>query len=220
VIGNKIVTAKKVIRGLYPELRGRSLQVIVQDKSSLDYLEGTPGIFALWIFEPVNAIAETVKQCPAFLLEPINSKAPITNKCPPFLLSTSFTFTRKGTIFEISSGGSTVNMERLGNVRQQVDLHPEWSDKDIEDVLRKSGARFGPQAKRDLFRLLPIEVFKQLLGEVQIASVIFSTRNPIALLEWEVTLSVHRRGENDLQYIATFEPFEGKMIHLFESRAK
>src|SRR4051794_7254023 len=94
VIGNKIVTAKKVIRGLYPELRGRSLQVIVQDKSSLDYLEGTPGIFALWIFEPVNAIAETVKQCPAFLLEPINSKAPITNKCPPFLLSTSFTFTR------------------------------------------------------------------------------------------------------------------------------
>jgi hypothetical protein len=227
VKGDKIVVAKQVVTDLFPELKGRGLQIVIQDMNSLEYV-GAPLHFALWIYEPVNAIAESMTEnCPAFLLEAVNSKAPLTSKCPTFLASVRFGFDQDQKLYELSASGTTVGAERLEQLRRQVDSHPEWSDKDIEDMLKKEGAHFGPWAKDELTRLLPISVFRLLLGSVQISSVDFSTRDErqmkahlaSANLEWDVTLTAHVQGRKDMRYIASFEPFQGKLISLISVQA-
>ncbi len=102
--------------------------------------------------------------------------------------------------------------------------HPEWSNQDIEKALRKAGARFGSWAKDDLIHALPRSAFKLLLGNIQPTSTEFITRHERpkeagvarAVLEWDVTLAAGAHGGKRLKYVASFEPFQGKLISLSE----
>ena len=226
VKGDKIAFAKKIIGELYPELKGRGLQVLIQDKTSVDYVDNPPSDFALWLYEPVNAIPEAIDdKCPPFLLQPVNTKAPLTNKCPSFLLTVGFTFADDERVSRVEAGGEVVNIKKLTDARHEIDSHPDWSNMQIQELLGKKGAHVGPSAKDDLVKSLPTPAFKSLLGDFQIASVDFLTRDgkqvdahlSSAILVWNVSLIAHVKGRTDLRYRASFEPFEGKLLSLVRS---
>jgi hypothetical protein len=223
---DKIVVAKRIVRELFPELKGRGLRVIIADSNSLDSIERGPTAFSLHIFEAVNFAQADTGNCPSFLVEPVNVRAPLTAKCPSFLINVGFMFQVMGDdrISSIGAWGEAVNTDEVTKMNRLVDAHTEWSERDIDDALRKAGAHFGSWAKDDLIHSIPMPAFKQLLEDVEVVSVKFSTRNeqqlqahlPAAYLAWDVTLISRMKGRRDCRYHAFFEPFQGKLTGLIQ----
>jgi hypothetical protein len=223
---DKIVVAKRGAGELFPELKGRGLRVIIEDSNSLDDIERGPTAFKLHIFKAVNYPPDWggASKCSPFITYAVDVPEPFSDKCPSVLISVGFAFPVMGDdrILSISAGGPAVNTNEVTKMNGLVDIHTEWSDRDIDEALRKAGAHFGSWAKDDLIHSLPMPAFKRLLGDVEVVSVKFSTRNeqqlqahlPAAELGWDVTLTSRMKGRKDFKYHAFFEPFGGKLTGL------
>jgi hypothetical protein len=196
--------AKQALKSLYPELKGRGLHLTIDDGSRLDFAE-IGGDFVIDVFEPPPHINISVRQC------------------PPTLVSTRFMFASGDwRLFGYSAAGPVVNTQKRESLNDLVDSHPEWTDSQIGEALTKAGAKFGPNAKDQLVRALPIAALEALAGKIEVISVQFTLRDkeqmkehlPAASLMWAVEFMSHVDGQPDRKYFALFEPFEGKLTSI------
>jgi hypothetical protein len=103
---------------------------------------------------------------------------------------------------------------RLNRLLEVMSKHPEWTDARILAELRSSGAKFGPNRKEELLRVLPIAKLKPFVGEIEVKSVEFQVRE----LHWLVRVTWHdRQGHVDQGSFLIFEPFEGRLIQFSRS---
>lgn len=124
---------------------------------------------------------------------------------------------------QISAYGPFVNQERWDRLKNLVNDHPEWSREDALRTLKDAGARFGPDAKDDLLRALPLRKLEPMLGKATILSSEFrvrapqvagATSPPPAKLEWTVEITVKKPGRPALIYGLICEPFGGKIVEM------
>src|SRR5712691_10860706 len=157
---DKIAVAKRGARELFPELKGRGLRVIIEESNSLVDIYRGPTSFKLHIFKAVNYPPDWrgASKCSPFITYAIDVPEPFSDKCPSFLIYVWFDFPVMGDdrIHGISARGAVVNTDEVTKMNGLVDAHTEWSDRDIDDALRKAGAHFGSWAKDDLIHSLPM----------------------------------------------------------------
>lgn len=201
---DNIAVAKMVVAKLYPELKGQDLHVAISEGGLLE----TPGSFSDFTMAIQHPFHEILSK----------------GQCPIPLLSVGFTFSTAGSnerIFHLSAAGPAVNTDRLQQLINEVDSHPEWSDADVLRALAKAGARFGPSAKEELLDELPIEGLKALIGNIKVESVSFKIRDaaqvrehlPSAALLWTIKVLSQSNGQ-ELKYYLLLEPFDGKLVSL------
>jgi hypothetical protein len=198
-----VSTAKEAIRQLFPELQGKGLPLLIRDGSTLDgkaqFLS-----FGLEVLQPNH--------------QPLAQEQDVCAEA--ILLSAEFEFTQRKQqqrIFALNIGGAEVDSDKRRRLGQLIDDHAEWSDKEIEEAITRAGARFGPSSKDQFVSVLPLTTLRLLLGNMQVSSVGFETRDklqlqehlPSAILLWNVLL----QGEQT-EYQALFEPFNGRLVSL------
>lgn len=199
-----VADAKAAIIGLYPELKGKDLHVAITDGGLLE-MPGPLSTFTMVIGRP-------------------SPDSPPGAQCPTPLLSADFSFTatsRDHRLFLFGAGGPLVNEERIKRITDEVDSHPEWSDTDVLSALSKAGARFGPSAKKELLDRLPIKGLSVLMGDIDVESAEFKTRDasqmqehlPSASLIWIVRVSTRNKNRK-LAYQIMLEPFDGKVTFI------
>lgn len=134
-------------------------------------------------------------------------------------LSGRFIFNKAGEIETFFGQGPIVESDRNESIHKLIDSHPEWSDEQEIRALKDADARYGPNQKQALMKILPLEKLKIFLGDFEVKSVEFELHGQdkegsFASLWWRVELEVRERKNQRVSYYATFEPFEGRLIGL------
>jgi hypothetical protein len=100
---------------------------------------------------------------------------------------------------------------RLDKLLEEVHKHPDWTEARILEEVKSSGAKFGPDRKAELLRVLPVEKLKPFVGKIEVSSVEFD----VSHLTWLVRLtwfSRDGRPDPDARCYFTLEPFDAKLI--------
>lgn len=132
-----------------------------------------------------------------------------------------------GALFEFAPDGVLqavhVNSRRIlsdnqnQQVRRLVDSHAHWNDAQIIEILKQSGAKYGPGDKEAFLAQIPIEKLRPFIGTIHIESSEFRLRNPqpsgsAALLYWEVEATSAESGANRVRWTLICEPIGGRLI--------
>lgn len=136
------------------------------------------------------------------------------------LLEGYFLFGPEGRIKQLWIGEAELaNSKANTALRSLVESHPEWADSDALKALREAGAKFGPESKDELLRIPTLKSLGVALGALEAASAEFEVmREPhsgnFALLDWRVSFEKPGASAHDVSYVATFEPFAGRLVFL------
>jgi len=204
---NYVALARQFLRELYPGLT-RQLSVTIRDQQPLDGSDMLT-LFGIELDKP--------EWRPPGGLPP-GSPPPVEPNicgegcvCKNPVLTGQFGFDWQGEDREVVMawmGGPFLTC-RLDRLLEVVRKHPDWKEARILTELRSSGARFGPDRKDELLRVLPIANLKRFVGEIEVRSVEFDVHD----LTWLVRLTWHdREGHVDQRPFIVFEPFEGRLI--------
>jgi hypothetical protein len=141
--------------------------------------------------------------------------------CPQLVLAAYFRFSSHGdTLEELATNGPIVNGQRNRQFRDLVEKHPRWSDQRILQELSNAKANFGPDAKEDLLRKLPLKELESLLGKISVTSAEFQIvdrhgkEHQNALIQWNIAATVQFADGRELRYVFLCEPFDGKLNHI------
>jgi hypothetical protein len=129
-----------------------------------------------------------------------------------------------GRVQELRAYSDAVHEQQLDALRNLVESHPEWSDAQAADALKKAGARFGPSDKEAFINSLPFSKTERFLGRLKIESVDFEYPDPkrtgefaSGALIWIVRAVGELPDGTHPRYGFSFEPFEGKLTSIFQS---
>ena len=107
---------------------------------------------------------------------------------------------------------------------EEMNRHPQWSDREVTAALNSAGARFGPDHKVEFLRALPIDELKRWVGEVEVGSAEFILRHSGGdgtpsepALTWRVEARWHGPNGEDRPCILQFEPFDGRVTSIFRA---
>jgi hypothetical protein len=127
---------------------------------------------------------------------------------------------------EIEKFGYSAPMveEQFQSILRAVRDHPEWSDEQAGQELRRARARFGPWNKPAFVKEVPLKQLEPFFGKLHEQSVQFRVRaengvtengNPDSEMLWEVRLSPVGAPERRVAYYwLLFEPLGGKLVSL------
>jgi hypothetical protein len=114
-----------------------------------------------------------------------------------------------------------VHTQKLDDLLKLFKSHPEWSNEQLVDVLKKRGARFGPDQKQALLDSVPWEKAEKFLGTLKVTDTWFRLPNEervgsfeAATLYWDVRADAQFSDGTSGKYAFSFEPFEGKLTLL------
>jgi hypothetical protein len=134
-------------------------------------------------------------------------------------LEATFSFADGTALDSVHFHGQANKYREYHTFRRLVNDHPEWSDDDVVRRLDEAGAQFGSSTKDAFVNSLPPRAQIEALfgGNVLFQHADFTVRGVEPLrsadLTWEVRWSVVR-GNTVRDYLAIFEPFSGKPMHL------
>jgi hypothetical protein len=110
---------------------------------------------------------------------------------------------------------------KLAALRKLVELHPEWSNDQAVNALKRQGARFGPDNKKAFVSTLPFDKTERFLGRLTITSVQFNHLEErregnfaASTLDWTVSADALFSDGTKAKYVFGFEPYEGKLTLL------
>src|ERR1700682_736360 len=149
----------------------------------------------------------------------IGAEEPTFNCTPPLIRGFfQFPFGKDDRIALLVLSGPLTHKEQLEALQEVVDAHEEWSDAQVLETLEKAGGRYGPQAKSEIEKRVPIKQLEPLIGKITILRSEFEIRakgtQPTAVLTWTVVVRAHKQGKKDIKYWLRLEPFGGNLISL------
>ena len=104
-----------------------------------------------------------------------------------------------------------------------VKAHPESTNDELVKNLNTMGARFGPDEKKALLTSVPWKSAERFLGKLNVTAAVFRLPNQervgsfeAATMYWTIWADAHFQDGTDGHYAFTFEPFEGKLISIFQ----
>jgi hypothetical protein len=124
-------------------------------------------------------------------------------------------------ILQVHFEGDLAASTQRDVLRKLVESHPEWSEQQEVEALKKAGASFGPGDKEPFVNSLHLERAEQSLGRLKIISVDFllpsadHTGNFAAgEFQWAVHAEAQLPDGTICKYAFGFEPFKGKLIDI------
>ncbi len=146
-----------------------------------------------------------------------------TQAMPRALLTGLFLINDEGLRQYFGGGNPIVHEDENEKIRALVESHPEWSESQAVEALKKAGARYyDPSNKESFTKSVPIYQLEKLFGPLTIKSIEFESLAPehvgsFALLDWVVKAEVKKNGKSSI-IAMNFEPFEGKLTVLTRIR--
>jgi hypothetical protein len=137
-------------------------------------------------------------------------------------LSMSITYGLKYPIYNFGAYGSFVESQSK-SVAAEIVEHPDWTEEQDIEAVRKSEARFGPDRKTEFLARLPVQAIFEFTGcrlvpksaEFHAARLEGEAGHSYALAEWRVTGNrLSPGGKRNDTCVARFEPFDGKLLAL------
>jgi len=132
-------------------------------------------------------------------------------------------FNRHGWVHELGIGDSTdTHSEQNESLSKLVEAHPEWSEADEGRALKQAGARYGPEEKEEFVHNLRLSTLQPFFGTLKILSVEFQGWSEphkdysFDGFSWKVKAEAERPDGTKSPYSLYFEPFEGKLIIVFD----
>ncbi len=183
-------------RAMYPSLVGQNLRARVVSDLYLD-AEPLPLTSFLYSIEPGSGA-----------------------KSPALLTADVFRVADNGMIGTCFVTGEFVNTTRHMALQASLSEHPDWSEAQDIQALREGGAEFGPW-NREAFLAQTLPRLRALgpeWGRLTSWTAEFEGRQMDAAHEtplefWRMVVTL-RPARGTQRYRLTFEPFEGKLIHL------
>ena len=138
-------------------------------------------------------------------------------RCP--VLAASFAFGLDGMLDEAHMNPLDSTEKKLEQTIKLVEAHPEWSDAQISETLRRSGAKFAPGDHGAPTTPLPLDKLRPFIGPFSVTSTEFNFRHqqdpkPFANLYWEVHVTTKSPTGSPEPWRFLFEPFDGRPIDL------
>ena len=123
--------------------------------------------------------------------------------------------------------GELVSDAAMEAVRREAESHPEWTERELQSLLRRAGAEF-PGERESFIRHLNIDRFAPLLGTLEVINVEFLWRGPTDLPESQRMVAMHRvvrvrataAAPGSGGYLLTFEPMHGRLTSLSDLYVK
>jgi hypothetical protein len=117
--------------------------------------------------------------------------------------------------------GDLVSDAAMDAVKKEAESHPEWTEADLQSLLRRAGAEF-PGERTSFIRHLNIDRFAPLLGTFEVMDIDFLWRGPTDLPEslrkvamhWVVRVRTTATARRSRGYLLTFEPMHGRLTSL------
>ena len=129
-----------------------------------------------------------------------------------------------GRVQQLQAFSEVVHEHQLKELRRLVMSHPEWSQVQIADAVKQAGVRFGPSDKDAFVSSLPLNKTERFFGVLKVTSVEFTYPRKDALghlmesrLDWVVQAEATLPDGTHPDYVFTFEPFEGKLVDMWQS---
>lgn len=115
------------------------------------------------------------------------------------------------------SAGTLPETQKDENLRKLVESHPEWTEEQTVEAIKKAGAKYGPWNKQGFLNSIPLQGLAKIVGPLTVESAEFlglSGRYPgtTVILEWQVVVRSHSRRGRHQEYVAAFEPFDGRIV--------
>jgi hypothetical protein len=131
------------------------------------------------------------------------------------VLTSIFTFdTQNKVLIRFWAFGPLVR-GRLDEFEREVGKHPEWSDAEIAQALKKAGAKFGPDDRTELLRTLPLKDLEAVTGpgRLEAVSASLGVQYRFPVLEWRVLVKWRSDdGRSEADYLLWVEPFDGRLV--------
>lgn len=199
---NYVARARQFLRELYPDLT-RQLYVTIRDHQPMDGSDML-ALFDIELSKPKWMPGGAPPGAPPEVEPNICGEGCI---CENPVLHGNFGFSGQGEhreMFMAWMAGPYLTC-RLDRLLQVVGRHPEWTNARILAELKSSGAKFGPDRKEELLRVLPIEKLRPFVGKMEVKSVEFQFPELIWLVRatWD--------GRSDASCTLMLEPFDGKL---------
>jgi hypothetical protein len=128
-----------------------------------------------------------------------------------------------GEILHFVLNGELAHSRQNETLRELVDSHPEWSEKQAIRALKNAGAQYGPAEKQQFIDSLHLDRAEKALGHLEIKLVEFDGVSSehvgnFARFFWIVHAQGQTPGGAHRNYGLSFEPFAGRLTTLNEIR--
>jgi hypothetical protein len=205
-----IVTAQMFLRSAFPEISSKGYMCEINLSAPLDREWISTPEFSLEIFDSSAFPEKRLK----------NHIGKKTEFRKLQLLNALFGFAPGGRIESLYVHSSELTSDvKMEGFRKLVNAHPEWSNSQVNEGLKKAGAGFGPADRVLLVHNLPNDALELLVGKFKIESVEFRYRNnqpsgPIAEIYWEMVVSEQQPSANPSRWSINLEPFQGRITSI------
>jgi hypothetical protein len=208
---DRIQLAENFLNALYPELGPHRLITIETEFGWVGSYYFYVGITPCRLGSGVPAGGYThrlVESCPG----------PLQADASSFFMASIRLVTKKPYLRGYGAGGEFLS-GRLDAWRKEIIKHPEWSEGDILDDLRRRNPHFGPADKDAFERTIPTDTIEQFSGcRLQPESAAFFAKRLGRPPDTDMQLGWTVNGKDRVKgggCSAEFEPFEGRLVRLW-----
>ncbi len=214
-----IAWAQEFLRAVQPALMGKRVIMQVMCERNEPYVP----------FAGIYSVTLTDTPFPGgFLGSDRPSDGPYARPPGKVFLHAGFTFAGRDRLFSYM-GVPTAIREKEAAYERLVLAHVDWSEQDAVRALTEDlGMRFGPNNAAALRQQQPIAQLEALMGKIRVTEepsfVVRAPRTALARIKfayvgvphWGMRMVVTRDDGTEQQYNIVIEPFEGRMVDIFQ----
>lgn len=198
----RLATTQEFLRSLYPELRNKTYVMNVSASTPFD---------SNWTFMSDLDVS----------IGPSDPRSGNGYWRKAEVLGGLFQFRREDGLNAVKIRYASLQL-KLDAIRVQVNSHQQWSDRQVVAALKNAGARFGPNDKDALQKVLPLDALEPFIGKLNVDSTVFFLRHKqaprsLAELYWEVDGTSSMSNGEKASWSLVIEPFEGKLQSLIRA---
>jgi hypothetical protein len=203
--GDRISLFQQLVRAGFPELAEQDLLASVTLRTRFNAPDWTAGDIIMMSAWPPR---------------PESSDPPGTDPETAFLTAYCRLVDPGPHFREVVFNGTHVNSRKIRLFAEQARANPGWTDADVQEALKRAGAKYGPADREALLRDLNLERFAPILGELDRSKTRFLWRlglrpgNPRDVMTrpgWSVELQARHPTRGHICYGLVFDPFDGRL---------
>jgi hypothetical protein len=104
----------------------------------------------------------------------INPPFPNPPAGPATFLGALFGFDKNAVLWEFhAQSAQLLSGHRNEEICRLVDAHQNWTDQQVVAALKAAGAKFGPDDREALLKILPIDALESFIGRLRVESSMF-----------------------------------------------
>jgi hypothetical protein len=207
--GDRSFIAQQLLRSAFPELMNEKTEVVLTIESPAN---------VLWSRAPTVNV--NFREAGTELLPEVRSERELWTRLLTAIITVD---DDQGLIRSGSFVGRFVDSKEFDEIAEQFRAHADWTLPQLNAALIDKHALFPPDRKNEFLAELNVERFSAALGSIDAVNIEFKWRDtdapkrPQSVEEphWLVSFQTSGFGNERVCYSLSFEPFHGKLYHLY-----